>query len=89
MQTFKFNDIKIFFKSRNLMKYIIITQTFPPRTGGMQTVMTAIAKRLSTLEKTIVFPDHFVSKDNDISKENFSIYNKWSSISKYRVSTLL
>ena len=43
------------------MKYIIITQTFPPRTGGMQTVMTAIAKRLSTLEKTIVFPDHFVS----------------------------
>ena len=60
------------------MKYIIITQTFPPRTGGMQTVMTAIAKRLSTLEKTIVFPDHFVSKDNDISKENFSIYNNFT-----------
>ena len=78
MQTFKFNDIKIIFKSRNLMKYIIITQTFPPRTGGMQTVMTAIAKRLSTLEKTIVFPDHFVSKDNDISKENFSIYNNFT-----------
>ena len=78
MQTFKFNDIKIIFKSRNLMKYIIITQTFPPRTGGMQTVMTAIAKRLSTLEKTIVFPDHFVSKDNDISKENFSIYNNYT-----------
>ena len=78
MQTFKFNDIKIIFKSRHLMKYIIITQTFPPRTGGMQTVMTAIAKRLSTLEKTIVFPDHFVSKDNDISKENFSIYNNFT-----------
>ena len=78
MQTFKFNDIKIIFKSRNLMKYIIITQTFPPRTGGMQTVMTAIAKRLSTLEKTIVFPDHFVSKDHDISKENFSIYNNFT-----------
>ena len=78
MQTFKFNDIKIIFKSRNLMKYIIITQTFPPRTGGMQTVMTAIAKRLSTLEKTIVFPDHFVSKDNDISKENFSIHNNFT-----------
>jgi len=78
MQTFKFNDIKIIFKSRNLMKYIIITQTFPPRTGGMQTVMTAIAKSLSTLEKTIVFPDHFVSKDNDISKENFSIYNNFT-----------
>ena len=78
MQTFKFNDIKIIFKSRNLMKYIIITQTFPPRTGGMQTVMTAIAKRLSALEKTIVFPDHFVSKDNDISKENFSIYNNFT-----------
>ena len=78
MQTFKSYDIKIFFKSRYLMKYIIITQTFPPRTGGMQTVMTAIAKRLSTLEKTIVFPDHFVSKDNDISKENFSIYNNFT-----------
>ena len=78
MQTFKFNDIKIIFKSRNLMKYIIITQTFPPRTGGMQTVMTAIAKSLSTLEKTIVFPDHFVSKDNDISKENFSIHNNFT-----------
>ena len=78
MQTFKFNDIKIIFKSRNLMKYIIITQTFPPRTGGMQTVMTAIAKRLSTLEKTIVFPDHFISKDHDISKENFSIYNNFT-----------
>ena len=78
MQTFKFNDIKIIFKSRNLMKYIIITQTFPPRTGGMQTVMTAIAKRLSALKETIVFPDHFVSKDNDISKENFSIYNNFT-----------
>ena len=78
MQTFKFNDIKIIFKSRNLMKYIIITQTFPPRTGGMQTVMTAIAKKLSALEETLVFPDHFVSKDHDISKENFSIYNNFT-----------
>ena len=78
MQTFKFNDIKIIFKSRNLMKYIIITQTFPPRTGGMQTVMTAIAKRLSALEETLVFPDHFVSKNHDISKENFSIYNNFT-----------
>jgi phosphatidyl-myo-inositol dimannoside synthase len=78
MQTFKFNDIKIFFKSRNLMKYIIITQTFPPRTGGMQTVMTAIAKRLSALKETIVFPDHFVSKNHVISNENFSIYNNYT-----------
>ena len=78
MQTFKFNDIKIIFKSRNLMKYIIITQTFPPRTGGMQTVMTAIAKKLSALEETLVFPDHFVSKNHDISKENFSIYNNFT-----------
>ena len=78
MQTFKFNDIKKFFKSRNLMKYIIITQTFPPRTGGMQTVMTAIAKKLSALEETVVFPDHFISKDHVISNENFSIYNNFS-----------
>ena len=53
------------------MKYIIITQTFPPRTGGMQTVMTAIAKKLSALEETLVFPDHFVSKNHVISNENF------------------
>ena len=78
MQTFKFNDINIFFKSRNLMKYIIITQTFPPRTGGMQTVMTAIAKKLSALEETLVFPDHFVSKNHVISNENFSIYNNFT-----------
>ena len=78
MQTFKFNDINIFFKSRNLMKYIIITQTFPPRTGGMQTVMTAIAKKLSALEETLVFPDHFVSKNHIISNENFSIYNNFT-----------
>ena len=60
------------------MKYIIITQTFPPRTGGMQTVMTAIAKKLSALEETLVFPDHFISKDHVISNENFSIYNNFS-----------
>ena len=78
MQTFKFNDIKKFLKSRNLMKYIIITQTFPPRTGGMQTVMTAIAKKLSALEETLVFPDHLVSKNHIISNENFSIYNNFT-----------
>ena len=60
------------------MKYIIITQTFPPRTGGMQTVMTAIAKKLSALEETLVFPDHFVSKNHIISNENFSIYNNFT-----------
>ena len=46
------------------MKYIIVTQTYPPRIGGMQNVMTSISKRLSSIEDTHVFPDHFLSKKN-------------------------
>jgi len=59
------------------MKYIIVTQTFPPRTGGMQTVMTAIAKKLASVAETHVFPDHFVSKEHNISKESFFIHNNF------------
>jgi len=60
------------------MKYIIVTQTFPPRTGGMQTVMIAIAKKLASVAETHVFPNHFISKDNGISKESFCIHNNFS-----------
>ena len=45
------------------MKYMIVTQTFPPRTGGMQNVMDSISKRLSVSNETHIFPDHYLSKD--------------------------
>jgi len=38
------------------MKYLIVTQTFPPRTGGMQNVMEAISKKLANDKETHVFP---------------------------------
>ncbi len=54
------------------MKYIIVTQTYPPRIGGMQNVMTSISKRLSSIEDTHVFPDHFLSKKNGY------IFERWN-----------
>ena len=45
------------------MKYLIVTQTFPPRTGGMQNVMEAISKKLVNYKETHVFPDHFLTKN--------------------------
>ena len=42
------------------MKYMIVTQTFPPRTGGMQNVMDSISKRLSVSNEIHIFPDHFL-----------------------------
>ena len=60
------------------MKYIIVTQTFPPRTGGMQTVMETISKKLATFRDTHVFPDHFLNKDFNISNSNFHIHNNFT-----------
>ena len=60
------------------MKYLIVTQTFPPKSGGMQTVMETISKKLATFEETHVFPDHFVKKDFNISNSNFHIHNNFT-----------
>ena len=60
------------------MKYLIVTQTFPPRSGGMQTVMETISKKLATFEETHVFPDHFLKKDFNISNSNFHIHNNFT-----------
>ena len=60
------------------MKYIIVTQTYPPRIGGMQNVMTSISKRLSSIEDTHVFPDHFLSKKNGYIKSKLHIHNNFS-----------
>ena len=60
------------------MKYLIVTQTFPPKSGGMQTVMETISKKLATFEETHVFPDHFLKKDFNISNSNFHIHNNFT-----------
>ena len=49
------------------MRYMIVTQTFPPRTGGMQNVMDSISKRLSISNETHIFPDHYLSKEYSLS----------------------
>ena len=40
------------------MKFIIVTQTFPPRKGGMQLVMKALSEGLSEYGEVIIFLDH-------------------------------
>ena len=60
------------------MKYIIVTQTYPPRIGGMQNVMIAISKKLACLEDTHVFPDHFLSKKYRDINSQLHIHNNFS-----------
>ncbi len=60
------------------MKYIIVTQTYPPRIGGMQNVMFAISKKLASLEDTHVFPDHFLSKKYSGTNSQLHIHNNFS-----------
>ena len=55
------------------MKFIIATQTFAPRSGGMQTVMIALAQKFSTIGETHVFPNHFIETNNHIFKEKFNL----------------
>ena len=50
------------------MKYLIVTQTYPPRTGGMQNVMNAISNKLAFLNETHVFPDHYFKSKDSSSK---------------------
>ncbi len=60
------------------MKYMIVTQTFPPRTGGMQNVMDSICKRLSINNETHIFPDHYLSKEYISTNLNIQIHNNFS-----------
>lgn len=41
------------------MQIIIVTQTFPPRVGGMQSVMLALARGLSSQYQVSVYPDQY------------------------------
>ena len=58
------------------MRYLIVTQTYPPRTGGMQNVMHAITTKLSSINETHVFPDHYFKLKNSDSK--IYIHNNFS-----------
>ena len=60
------------------MRVIIVTQTFPPRTGGMQNVMDSISKRLSINNEIHIFPDHYLAKEYRNSNLNINIHNKFS-----------
>ena len=46
------------------MRVIIVTQTFPPRFGGMQSVMSALAKNISKTIVTFVLPDHNIPESH-------------------------
>ncbi len=56
------------------MRVIIVTQTFPPRIGGMQSVMSALAKNFSKTIPTYVFPDHKIPKTHPIRNYKIKFY---------------
>ena len=63
------------------MRVIIVTQTFPPRFGGMQSVMSALAKNFSKTIATFVLPDHNIPLSHPIRsykiKFNFSNFQNF------------
>jgi len=60
------------------MKYLIVTQTFPPRTGGMQNVMGTISRKLANIKETHVFPDHFLTKNFNTFNSKIHIHNNFT-----------
>ena len=55
------------------VKIIIVTQTYPPRTGGMQSVMKGLAKKLSEFYQVTVLPDHLVPKKEKSKNSSLEI----------------
>ena len=56
------------------MKIYIVTQNFPPKIGGIQTVMFSIATDISLMGYEVnVFPDHWY-----LGKDNFKVKNIFS-----------
>ena len=53
------------------MRYLIVTQTYPPRTRCMQNVMDTITTKLSSINETLVFSGYYFKLKNSNSK----IYN--------------
>ena len=50
------------------MQIFIVTQTFPPRRGGMQSVMESLAQELCLIKNTIVLPNQYVPKNIKLNK---------------------
>ena len=64
------------------MRVIIVTQTFPPRFGGMQSVMSALAKNFSKTIPTFVLPDHNIPESHPIRSYKINLIFLLSKISR-------
>ena len=53
--------------------YLIVTRSFPPEVGGMQSLMWGLAKEMSKNFMIKVFADHYENHKEFDKKENFSI----------------
>ena len=53
--------------------YLIVTRSFPPEVGGMQSLMWGLAKEMSKNFMIKVFADHHKNHNEFDKKENFSI----------------
>ena len=54
------------------MRFVIVTQTFPPRVGGMQDVMESLSIKLSYDYETVVLPDHRIPTNHPILKRKIN-----------------
>ena len=53
--------------------YLIVTRSFPPEVGGMQSLMWGLAKEMSKNFMIKVFADHYENHKEFDKKVNFSI----------------
>ena len=53
--------------------YIIVTRTFPPELGGMQSLMWGLSREMSKNFMIKVFADYHENYKEFDNKENFSI----------------
>ncbi|WP_440917591.1 glycosyltransferase family 4 protein [Candidatus Pelagibacter sp.] len=53
--------------------YLIVTRSFPPEVGGMQSLMWGLAKEMSKNFMIKVFADYYENHEEFDKKENFSI----------------
>jgi phosphatidylinositol alpha-1,6-mannosyltransferase len=60
------------------MRIVIVTQTFPPRIGGMQSVMKSITFEFSKLFKTIVFANTSGASKYLSENKNLKIFNNYA-----------
>ena len=71
--------------------YLIVTRSFPPEVGGMQSLMWGLAKEMSKNFMIKVFADHYENHKEFDKKVNFSIERVGGPklLRKYRKSYLI